>query len=195
MKNQALLESLVYLDKGYIADLYEVVTGKSPSTVITRNQGAKADVQIPIFSAGISAQETRAFPVSTLQMLVETLPDIEKRPALDPATFEPGMKSKYGWVEGELTVFKVTSKTMGSSNGTEHILGTDSFFHLRPKPGVDYALITTPDYFSLGLDAFLRMQDTLIKEMSLPVRAYIRTLAAQSHTKQWVAVPLVILER
>ncbi|WP_128106558.1 hypothetical protein [Azoarcus sp. DN11] len=67
-----LHKSLVYLDRDYIADLYEVTTGKSPSTTITKNQGKKAGAVIPVFSADVSAQETRSFKVSTLGMLAQT---------------------------------------------------------------------------------------------------------------------------
>lgn len=55
--------------------------------------------------------------------------------------------------------------------------------------------VTTPEYFALGLDTFLKIQDTLLKEMSIPVRVVLRALAAHDHTSQCVAVPLVVLER
>ena len=192
---RALLNRLVYLDRAYIADLYEVLTGVSPSTLITLNQGKKAGAAIPLFSAEISAQETRAYSVSTFQMLVEALPDLEREPTLDPVRFTSGMSSQYGWVEGELTVFKAKSSVLDQETGEYRTLASDAFFHLRPSPGIDLAFITTPEYFSLGMEAFLRMQDTVLKEMSLPVRAFIRATAAQGYSGQWVAVPLVILEQ
>lgn len=196
MSPRELLNHLVYLDRGYIADLYEVLTGESPSTLITLNQGKKAGAGIHIFSAEVSAQETRAFSVSTFQMLRKALPDLEKEPTLKPESFTSGMTSQYGWVEGELTVFKAKSSVPDGSTVAFKTLASDAFFHLRPRPGVDIAFITTPEYFALGMEAFLRMQDTVLKEMSLPVRAFIRVTAAQSYySGQWVGVPLVILER
>ncbi len=194
MTHRDLLHALVYLDRGYIADLYEVVTGESPSTLITKNQGKKAGAQIPIFSAEISAQETRSFPVSTFEMLSKTLPVLENEPPLSPSDFQPEMSSRYGWIDGQLTVFKVKS-TVQKASGEHETLATDSFFQLNARPILDLALITTPEYFALGLDTFLRMQQTLLKDMSIPVRAFVRILAAKSHTDQWVAVPLVVLER
>jgi hypothetical protein len=194
MAPRDLLNRLVYLDRAYIADLYEVLTGVSPSTLITLNQGKKAGATIPVFSAEISAQETRAFSVSTFQMLVKALPDLEREPRLDPGQFTSGMPSQYGWIEGELTVFKAKSSIPDAAGGFK-TLASDSFFHIRPRPGVDIAFITTPEYFSLGMEAFLRMQDTVLKEMSLPVRAFIRATAAQGYSGQWVGVPLVILEQ
>ena len=194
MTPRDLLHALVYLDRGYIADLYEVVTGQSPSTLITKNQGKKAGAQIPVFSAEISAQETRSFPVSTFEMLAKTLSVLESEPPLTPPNFQPEMTSKYGWVDGQLTAFKVTS-TVQRHTGEHEMLAADAFFQLNARPLLDLALITTPEYFSLGLDTFLRMQNTLLKDMSIPVRAFVRVLAAKTHTEQWVAVPLVVLER
>lgn len=196
MSPRELLNRLVYLDRGYIADLYEVLTGESPSTLITTNQGKEAGATLPIFSGKISAQESRAFSVSTLQMLLKALPDLKLEPELDEKTFSSGMSSQYGWIEGELTVFKAKSSVAEREIGKHKTLASDAFFQLRPRPGTSLALITIPEYFSLGFDAFLRMQDTVLKEMSIPVRAYVRTVAAQSYYGgEWVAMPLVVLER
>jgi hypothetical protein len=195
MKPRDLLESTLYLDKDFIADLYEVVSGQSPSTMITKNQSKKAGAAIPVFSAEVSAQEIRSFPVSTFSMLSTTLQSLKEEAVLDAGTFKSGMTSKYGWIEGELTVFKVSSTVQRHETGVSETLAEGEFFQLRQKSGVDLALITTPEYFSFGLNNFLKMQKTLLKEMSLPVKAYIRVMAAQSHTRQWIAVPLVILER
>lgn len=190
-----LLESLLYFDKGYVADLYEVVSGESPKTLITRNQGKKAGVQIPVFSAEVSAQETRSFPISSLEMVSKVLQVLEGDSKLEPSSFVPEMSSAIGWIEGELTVFKVKSSVVARETGEHKTLASDAFFQLRVRPGVDFALITTPEYFVLGLDTFLKMQDTLLKEMSIPVRALLRTFAARGHANQWVAVPLIILEQ
>ena len=195
MTSRALLDSVVYFDKGYIADLYEVTSGKSPKTLITRNQGKKAGIQIPIFSAEVSAQETRSFPISTLAMLANTLVVLEKIPSLDPTTFKSGMPSKLGWIEGELTVFKTKSTVLENETGEHKFLANDAFFQLRAKPGLAFALITTPEYFALGLDTLLKMQDIILREMSIPVRVLLRTFAARDHMNQWISVPLVVIEQ
>lgn len=191
MQTISLLKSFVYFDTGYIADLYEVVSGEPSKTQITKNQGKKAGAQIPIFSAEVSAQETRSFTVSTFSMLTT----LEKEPTLDVATFSDEMESKYGWINGELTVFKVSSSIQDGKSGENKTLASDALYQIRQKPGADIALITTPEYFAPGLGTFVKLQQTLLKEMSVPVRAYIRVMGARSHMSQWVAVPLVMLER
>lgn len=191
----ALLNRLVYLDRAYVSDLYEVVTGESPGTQITRSQAKRAGAAVPVFSAEVSAQETRSYPLSTFAMLQTVLPDLKENPDLDPALFEAEMSSRYGWIEGELTVFKVQSTVRESRTGEQKTLASDAFFQIRTRKCEDLALITTPEYFASGLDNFIRMQDTLLKEMSIPVRAYMRVMSANSHHGQWVVVPLVILER
>ena len=194
MPTLALLKSLVYFDTGYIADLYEVVTGLSPKTQITKNQGKKAGANIPLFSAEVSSQETRSFSVSSFQMLTEIMSTLNNELELNPSTFQLEMQSKYGWITGNLSVFNVRSSVAKSGTGEDKTLATDNFFHLKISSEIDFALITTPEYFSPGLDAFVKLQDTILKRMSIPVRAYVRVMAAKSHMDQWVAIPLLIFE-
>jgi hypothetical protein len=33
------------------------------------------------------------------------------------------------------------------------------------------------------------------EQMSIPIRAYVRVVAAHDHFKQWIAIPLVLIER
>ena len=44
------------------------------------------------------------------------------------------------------------------------------------------------------MGTFVKLQDTLLKEMSIKVRAYLRVTSARSHVGQWIAIPLLILE-
>jgi hypothetical protein len=191
----ALIKSLIYLDTGYFADLYEVTTGESPKTQITRNQGSKAGVKIPVFSAEVNSQETRSFSLSTIGMLHATIEQLKQEVELDFDSFVSGMPSKYGWVEGELTVFQISSSSTERDTGKTIVTASDDLFQIRRQSEIDLALITTPEYFMVGLGTFVKLQKTLIKEMSIPIRAYVRVMGATSHMKQWVAVPLLILER
>lgn len=189
-----LHRALIYLDRDFIADLYEVTTGKSPATTITKNQGKKAGAGISVFSAEVSAQETRSFKVSTFEMLSHTWKKLESESIIDPAIFASGMKSRYGWFEGELTVFKAKSSVQKSGKPPE-VTAESEHFLIRQSPTAALSLITTPEYFSSGLGTLVKLQETVLKEMSIPVRALVRVLAAHGHFKQWIAIPLVLLER
>jgi hypothetical protein len=189
-----LHRSLIYLDRDFIADLYEVRTGRSPETTISKHQGKKAGAVVPVFSAEVSAQETRSYKVSTLGMLKEAWPLLFSEPDLDPGEFAPEMKSKYGWLEGELSVFKARSYVQRAGK-EDQVLAESEHFHIRQAPNVAISLITTPEYFASGLATLLKLQGTVLKEMSIPVRAYVRVMAAHDHFKQWIAVPLVVVER
>ncbi|HJV53880.1 MAG TPA: hypothetical protein VJ652_20605 [Noviherbaspirillum sp.] len=189
-----LHKSLVYLDRDYIADLYEVTTGKSPSTTITKNQGKKAGAVIPVFSAEVSAQETRSFKVSTIGMLAQTWSALSVEPELDPSTFASEMISQYGWFNGELSVYQAKSSVQ-RANGENEVTAESEHFHIRQSPTSALSLITTPEYFLSGLGALMKLQKTVLKEMSIPVRAYVRVMAAHDHLKHWIAIPLVMLER
>ncbi len=85
-----LHKSLIYLDREYIADHYEVATGQSPDTTITSSQGKKAGAAIPVFSAEVSAQETRSFKLSTLGMLAHAWESLIAEPDLDSSKFASG---------------------------------------------------------------------------------------------------------
>lgn len=113
---------------------------------------------------------------------------------MNSLSFKSEMSSRYGWVTGELTVFKMRSVVRNSQTGENETIASDALFQIRPEPGIDFALITTPEYFSTGMGTFVKLQDTLLKEMSIPVRAYVRVASARGHTDQWVAMPLLILE-
>lgn len=189
-----LHKSLIYLDREYISDLFEVATGQSPDTTITKNQGKKAGAVIPVFSAEVSAQETRSFKVSTLGMLAIGWDKLSVEPELDSSKFSPGMKSVYGWFSGELTVYQAKSSVQ-RSGGAKEVLAESEHFHIRQSPTSALSLITTPEYFLSGLGTLVKLQKTVLKEMSIPVRAYVRVMAAQDHFKQWIAIPLVMLER
>jgi hypothetical protein len=193
MRPTNLHKTLIYLDRDFIADLYEVEIGESPSTMITKNQGKKAGASIPIFSAEVSAQETRSYKISTLEMLSQTWGTLNSEGTIDPKNFKSGMKSQYGWFEGKLTVLKAKS-TVQKSDGENEVLAESEHFLIRQSPTAALSLITSPEYFFSGLDTLVKLQKTVLKEMSIPVRAYVRIVAAHDHYNQWIAIPLVLLE-
>jgi hypothetical protein len=91
MKNRTaakeLIQKLIYLDVAYIADVYESSTGVSPRTVISRSEGKKAAASAYVFSADISAQETRSYSLSSVSMLQTLLESLEGEQLLNPNLF------------------------------------------------------------------------------------------------------------
>lgn len=192
MKKIELAQRLIYLDSAYISDLYEAITGTAPETVITRNQGKKAAAGIPVFSAEISAQETRSYTVSTLQMLREALPELDKDADLDLSAPPVKATSQYGWIEGELSAF--SNRHFVQKKEGEETLATEKMYHIHVDQKTKVALMTTPEYFSSGMDSFARLQGVLVKEISIPIRAYVRLTSVQAWSGQLVAIPYAILE-
>ena len=185
--------SLIYLDRDFISGKYEVVSGQSPASMIARTQGKKAGAAIPVFSAEVSAVETRSFPISTLEMLATVLPSLPET-ELDHSSFSKGMSSQFGWVNGALSTLAVTPSTgvpgtPGYQPGDEQRCFTLSIGSTR------LCLITTPDYFVSGLDALLKMHKVLLKDISVPIRAYVRVIAAQNYRDEWIAIPCIMHER
>lgn len=101
VERKDLLEIIIYADRGYIADMYEAITGTRPHTTITRNQGKKAGASVPLFSAELSATESRSYEISTNEMLAEILPSLQRESSIDGSTLARRMASKIGWIDGE----------------------------------------------------------------------------------------------
>lgn len=151
-----LHRKLIYLDRDYIADLYEVTTGESPGTTITKNQSKRAGAAIPIFSAEVSAQEARSYAVSTLEMLAQTWGRLNAEPDIDSGKFESSMTSQYGWFEGVLSVYQAKASTR--RGGATQITTESEHFHIRQSPTSALSLITTPEYFLSGLGTLVKLQ-------------------------------------
>ena len=105
------------------------------------------------------------------------------------------MHSKQGWVEGFLSTLTVAPSTRNLQTGEETKGPEQAYFTLDNKAGLKLAFITTPDYFSSGLEALAKAHKVLTTSLDIPVRAYVRVLAAQAHLDQWIAIPLLMLER
>ena len=194
MTPQVLLKSLVYLDRDFIADCYEAYEGVNPQTLITKNQGKKAGASVLPFSAEISAQETRAFSVSTFEMLQKLWPIFfDNEPFISSEHCAERAPSVFGWLDGRLSTLKV--KRTITQRGEKEVLAESNHFVLSDSQiGQATALITASEYFSSGFDALLQLQQTLLNKFSLPVAIYAKILPAKDHGANWIAVPLVIVE-
>lgn len=195
MKGKELLEATIYADRGYVADLYETVTGTRPLTTITKNESKKAGASLQIFSAELSATETRSYAISSLEMLSEILPHLKEASEIEIEALSSRMASQSGWIEGRLSIFRSASSVQKRDTSDVITTAKDQFFYIAGPGAFKLALITNPSYFSLGLDTFLRMQQTALKSLSIPVRAYVRIFAAETYATPFVAVPLLMLEQ
>ena len=207
MEPRSLLESLIYLDRDFVAGAFEALKGHAPLTQITKNEGMSAGAKVPFFSAGLSASETRSFSVSTFGMLVQLLPEFEKYPEHSVPPVGKTEPSRIGWIEGELSVFKVVVRQDSNEHDQIGVPGSgprpycdpekesETYFAIRTAQGrLKIALITTPDYFSSGVGSLLKLYETVLEAVSIPVRALVRVYDATTTFKEWVGVPLVVYE-
>jgi hypothetical protein len=194
MKELELLHRLVYLDRDYISDVYEVITGTPAKTQITKTQAKKAGAGIPVFSAEISAGETRAFSVSSTSMLKTLMPKLESLSDVSPREVQSGGKSKIGWIEGEMSVFMINLKRKDTGEVHERVIASEKYFAIRCGDGQKCALLTTPEYFTSGVASFLTLYETVLGSHGIRVRALVRSYPANSDFQENIAVPLVIIE-
>ena len=73
------------------------------------------------------------------------------------------------------------------------IVASETYFAIHDGD-LKLALITTPDYFSSGLNALTKLYETVLEETTIPVTALVRVMASRSTFNEWIGVPLVILE-
>lgn len=193
MLTTELHSSLVYLDRDFIAGKYEILSGQSPSSQITKTQSKKAGAAIPIFSAEVSAIETRTFPISTLEMLATVMPIIKDEVEIDQSMFRKDMPSQIGWVTATLGTL-TARPSKGVQGTTTYERGEEQGCFTLQHDSLKLALITTPDYFVSGLDALLKMHKVLLRDLTMPVRAFVRIIAAQNYMDNWIAIPYVMYE-
>ena len=204
MDKKSLFESLVYVDRDFIATAYEAFCDVAPDTQVTKAETKGAGMAIPIFSANVSAVETRSFKMSTFGMLAKILDDLDEYDVLpNPPLGETG-RSALGWVEGELTVSTVKLRKDQKSHSDHKpdrpaaygpgVDASETVFSIRGKGGLRLTLITTDSYFSSGVGALLGLSEVVVDVASIPVRALVRVLDVQGSFDDWLAVPCVMLD-
>jgi hypothetical protein len=207
MNSRSLLESLVYLDRDFIAAAFEALKGHAPLTQITKNEGMNAGAKVPFFTAGLSATETKSFSVSTFGMLIDLLPELQNYPKHTTTPVGATEPSRIGWIHGQLSIFKVVVRESGKEHNQIKTPRTSKISHHRlekssetyfaihtPDSCLKIALITTPDYFSSGVGSLINLYETVLDKVSIPVKALVRVYDATSSFQEWVGVPLVVYE-
>ncbi len=198
-------EKLLYLDRDFISAAYESNKGYSPETKITKTEGINAGVQIPLFSAGASSIESKTYSVSTIGMLSELEKQLSSYPEFSATDYEFGKSSQICWVNGSLTIEKVVVKRRKhtitfigkppepSDDDKERVIGEECYFSIHSEES-NFALVPTKDYFVSGVSSFQELTETVIGPIEMPIKALIRIYSVQTSFKQWVAVPMVIIE-
>lgn len=209
MESVAIINRLLYLDRDYISSFYEAATGTSPETKITRTEGLNARASIPLLSAGASSMESRAYSVSALRMLCDTYERLQTIGHFDAEKHGIGRPSVVAWTDGHLSVggVKVTRRTHTirffsgepptsgkDSKPKDEFVAEEKYFQVE-GPNSKFALVTSADYFSSGLDAFPDLMNTVVEQVDIPIYALMRVFSARSAFGEWIATPLVMLER
>jgi hypothetical protein len=194
MKKMNLIDSLVYLDRDYISSAYEAITGSPSSTQITKTEAKKAGAGIPIFSAEISAGETRSFTLSSVAMLDSLIANFESYPTADSNSGARGQASQVVWFHGNMSVFKVTLSNNAAVSSAVKPSVSEKYFRITLSDQRSLALLTTPEYFTSGFYSLIKIYDTLLEENLIPVRGLARLLPANTSFKEIIAVPLFIYE-
>ncbi len=205
MNKKGIFESLIYLDKDYISAKYEEISDFSPITSITKTEGINAGIRIPILSAGASSIESKTYTISTNTMLSNLIDELNLIVDFATCKHAIGQRSKIAWVSGSLSVAKVkvsqTKHTVTIIGPPKKIdkpvtenIAEERFFKITTSDNTKFALITSPDYFSSGIDSFQSLLGTVVHQVDIPVRALVRVFSSKSAFDEWIAAPLIIVE-
>lgn len=205
MQETGIFESLIYLDKEYISAKYEEITGYTPDTLITKTEGLNAGIRIPILSAGASSIESKSYRLSTSAMLSAILGELLTLSEFSSSDHALGKRSKVAWVVGNLFVSQVkvtrakhtvtiVGKPKETDGATKEQVAEENYFKISASDKASFALITSADYFSSGIDSFRDLLGSVVHLVDIPVRALLRIYPSKSAFEEWIATPLIIIE-
>ncbi|MEL1263508.1 hypothetical protein [Pseudoxanthomonas putridarboris] len=187
----------IYLDREFIANLYEQETGNQPETKISTSETLHATAKIPLFSGGASSAETRTYSVSIRGMLEALKAKLSTFPDEAQIELEHDKPSVYMWVSGVLSinVLKRSRKMQSEKTGRqENVVLAEVPYYALEKSKYKFALIPSEDYFQSGFRGLRELHNTVLGPIDLPVNALLRVVSAQTNFNQWIAIPLIIYE-
>lgn len=179
------VKQLVYSDVEFISLKYEEITKESPTSQLTKMEGMKAGLGIPIVSAGVHTQETKSYQLSSLGMLNKIYSELIKYPAYDLENYKEIKKPTIVWVKGVITV-------SCWKKGEEKY----DYFQLYSTPGkADFYLMMKPEYTNSGYDTLLNISPVVHDNIQIPVFALLKILYFTTTTKTYISTPYLIMEQ
>lgn len=206
MRDKSLAERLIYLDVDFVSRLFESEFDVSPRTQITRTQSLQAAASLPLFSGGGSTSESKAYQVSTLEMLDQLAKKLGKYRRFEDSDYMMDLPSRIFWVDGVLATSKVRlsratraitlhgEPSKDAPQKSEEFVGEEAYFSIKSGDS-KFALSPTDEYFVPGMSAFKGLSHLVIDRLSMPCKALLRVFSANTSFREWVAVPLVIYDQ
>jgi len=96
-------DRLVYLDLEFVSRKYEERFGVNPNATITKQQGGSAGIKAFFANAGVSTQESRAYSITSRQMLHALWQELASA-YQEFDVFENYKGTKLAWLRGSLTL-------------------------------------------------------------------------------------------
>jgi hypothetical protein len=181
-------DNLVYLDVEFVSLKYEEVTGKAPSSQLTRTEGMKAGLGIPVLSAGIHTQETRSYQLSSLGMVKKIWGSLEEYPSFDKNNHSTIGKPQIIWIKGRITVSTWVNQKDKDKKYTYIQMFDD-------KNTTNFSLVTKAEYTSSGYDSLFEVSPAILDNINIPVSALVKILYYSTFGKSYVSTPFLIVER
>lgn len=174
--------------------MYEEEKGISPNTIISRSESLNASAKIPLFSGGASTQECKSFSISTIGMLNDLFPLLEKYPSYQKKSQKMNHPSFICWADGFLTIHSV-ERTTGTGE-KKKVLGKENYFALVDKgENFGLAIVPTREYWVSGVSTFQTLIENVIGPIEMPVKMLVRIYSAETSFDEPMAVPILIIDK
>ena len=181
------VDDILYMDIDFLADKYEKVTGISPHTVISRNEGMNASIGIPFLKSGLNSQVTKQYKVSNQVMLKAIEKGINNYNLNPSDIIDKYFKPINIWIEGELSI---------GSWGEEGISekGINRFYEVKVDE-ITYSLLPKQEYFAANLEILEIISPALQRYINIPVRLLGKALYGLPDIRTVVITPYIMIAR
>ena len=176
-------DELLYLDVEFLSEKYEEQTGVAPNTVVSKNEGMKAQAGIPFLKSGLHSQVTKQYSSSNQTMLRAVLKSIEEYPVFEP-NLEPGLRPCNVWVEGSLSIGQ-----WGEEPNSKEAVNV--FFEVESGEFC-YSLLPQNEYFLANLETLEIISPALQHFIQIPVRMLCKVLYPLPDIRTFVVTPYLI---
>lgn len=180
-------DDLLYLDPEFLSEKYEEKTGVAPNTMLSRNEGMKAELGISFLKSGLNSQITKQYSTSIKTMFNASSKLLEKYSKNQP-DLTPGMKPINTWIEGKLSIGQWPENKQKPIPVEE----LNTFFEILSDK-ITYALLPQEEYFRGNIEALKIITPALQRFIDIPVKVLCKVLYPLPDIKTFVATPYIII--
>jgi hypothetical protein len=180
--------SIIYLDRGFIIELYEELKCTKVPVSITKKLNFSGELSAGFAKGGTSVEETKEFSISTRKMYNELGEHLDAIPIIDLDKTEDAELPELFWADG---IFCGGHSTL--RQGDERIASAD-LFRLQTSIGTVkrwISLTTCDSYFVSGYDQLPKYGYALTVGFGIRAKVLVRLLYLDQHCPVGAAMVII----